>query len=134
MNDFLNNQNINKIKKDIRKKPKLLVKGVVFLFTFLFIAFFIFTTQVIVSNQKSNSWIAHIPIINALKNLAESADKTLKGEQRDRINILLLGMGGRFHEGGYLTDTIILASLDLKNKKIAINPNAPRASADTAHG
>jgi len=120
MNDFLKNQDINQIKKDIRKKPKLLMKGVAFLFTFLFITFFIFTSQVIVSNQKSSSWIARIPIINTLKNLAESADKTLKGEKRDRINILLLGMGGRQHEGGYLTDTIILLSLDLQNKKVAM--------------
>lgn len=120
MPNFLDNNDINGVKKDIRKKPKLFIKGFAFLFTFLFITFFIFTTQVLVSNQKSNSWISRIPIINTLKNLAESADKTLKGEQRERINILLLGMGGKQHEGGYLTDTIILVSLDLENKKVAM--------------
>ncbi|MDA3840447.1 MAG: LCP family protein [Patescibacteria group bacterium] len=120
MPNFLDNQEIKEVKKDIRKKPKLLMKGAAFLLTFLFIAFFIFTTQVIVSNQKPSSWMARIPIINTLKNLAESADKALKGEQRERVNILLLGMGGRQHEGGYLTDTIILASLDLDTKKVAM--------------
>ena len=120
MNDFLKNQDIEEVKKEIRKKPKLFMKGAAFLFTFLFIAFFIFTTQVIVSNQKSSSWITRIPIINTLKNLAESADKVLKGEQRDRINILLLGMGGRQHEEGYLTDTIMLVSLDIEDKKVAM--------------
>lgn len=121
MPDFLQDRdNLEEIKKEIRKKPRLLIKSVSFLLTFIFIAFFIFTSQVIVSNQKPSSWISRIPIINTLKNLAESADKALKGEQRERINILLLGMGGRQHEGGYLTDTIILASLDLENKKVAM--------------
>ncbi len=120
MNDFLNKEEIKEVKKEIRRKPKLLAKGVLFLFTFLFIAFFVFTTQVIVSNQKPGSWISRIPIINTLKNLAESADKTLKGERRERINLLLLGMGGRQHEGGYLTDTIILVSLDLQDKKVSM--------------
>ncbi len=120
MADFLRNKDFEEEKKNTKKKPKLLAKGMLFLFTFLFIAFFIFTTQVIVSNQKPTSWIARMPIINTLKNLAESADKALKGEKRERVNILLLGMGGRQHEGGYLTDTIILVSLDLESKKVAM--------------
>jgi len=120
MTDFLEKSDLNELKKEIRKKPKMFLKGSIFLFTFLFIAFFVFTSQVIVSNQKSSSWISKIPIINTLKNLAESADRSLKGEQRERVNILLLGMGGKRHEGGYLTDTIILASLDLETKKVAM--------------
>lgn len=35
----------------------------------------------------------------------------------DRINILLLGMAGGGHDGATLTDTIIVASIHLKNKK-----------------
>lgn len=35
----------------------------------------------------------------------------LKGEFSDRVNILILGMGGDGHEGPYLTDTIMVASL-----------------------
>ncbi|MEK7532124.1 MAG: LCP family protein [Patescibacteria group bacterium] len=35
----------------------------------------------------------------------------LEGTRRDRINILLLGMGGPGHDGPYLTDTIIVASV-----------------------
>jgi polyisoprenyl-teichoic acid--peptidoglycan teichoic acid transferase len=38
----------------------------------------------------------------------------------DRINILLLGVGGEGHDGGNLTDTIILASFDTKEKKFAM--------------
>jgi len=38
----------------------------------------------------------------------------------DRINILFLGVGGEGHEGGTLTDTIILASFDTKENKFAM--------------
>ena len=38
----------------------------------------------------------------------------------DRINILLLGVGGEGHDGPQLTDTIILASVDTKNDKLAM--------------
>jgi len=120
MPDFLRNTDLNEIKKDIRKKPKMILKFISFLFVFFIISFILFTTQVIISNQKSSSWLTKIPIINHLKNLAESADKKLKGEDRERINILLLGMGGRGHDGGLLTDTIILTSLDIETKKVSM--------------
>jgi polyisoprenyl-teichoic acid--peptidoglycan teichoic acid transferase len=42
----------------------------------------------------------------------------LRKSEPERINILLLGIGGGNHEGPRLTDTIILASLDIKNKKV----------------
>ncbi len=40
---------------------------------------------------------------------------TLNGEGSGRINILMLGYGGEDHEGGYLTDTIMIGSLDPVN-------------------
>lgn len=44
----------------------------------------------------------------------------LEGEGDSRINILVLGMGGNGHPGGSLTDTIIIASIDPKNKEMAL--------------
>ncbi|MDF1497711.1 MAG: LCP family protein [Patescibacteria group bacterium] len=38
----------------------------------------------------------------------------------DRINILFLGVGGENHDGGKLTDTIILSSYDTKENKFAM--------------
>lgn len=35
----------------------------------------------------------------------------IESEKRDRINVLLLGMGGLGHDGPFLTDTIIMASI-----------------------
>lgn len=44
----------------------------------------------------------------------------LKGEGSGRVNILLLGIGGPGHDGADLTDTIIVASIDVVNKKIGL--------------
>ncbi len=44
----------------------------------------------------------------------------LKGEGDGRINILVLGVGGPGHDGGDLTDTIMLASIDPVNNTTAL--------------
>lgn len=44
----------------------------------------------------------------------------LKGEGDGRINILLLGVGGGNHNGGTLSDTIMVASIDPVNKTVAM--------------
>ncbi len=44
----------------------------------------------------------------------------LKGEGDGRINILLIGIGGTGHPGGTLADTIMVASIDPINKKLAM--------------
>ncbi len=47
-------------------------------------------------------------------------DTTLAGEKDDRINILLLGMGGLGHDGPYLTDTMMIASIKPSTKQVAL--------------
>lgn len=47
-------------------------------------------------------------------------DKPLKGEDGGVVNILLLGIGGEGHEGGNLTDTMMVASLDPKNREVVL--------------
>jgi LCP family protein required for cell wall assembly len=48
-------------------------------------------------------------------------DKGVALKQTDnRVNILLLGIGGGSHDGPNLTDTLILASLDRKNNKVTL--------------
>ena len=44
----------------------------------------------------------------------------LKGEGDGRVNILLAGIGGPGHDGPYLTDTLIIASLDPFAKEISL--------------
>ncbi len=53
--------------------------------------------------------------------LAKTVDiNQLKGEGDGRINILILGTGGPGHDGGDLTDTIMLASIDPVNNTTSL--------------
>lgn len=47
---------------------------------------------------------------SGLARLAGSGDKTLTGETSDRINFLLMGIGGAGHDGPQLSDTLIFGS------------------------
>lgn len=58
--------------------------------------------------------------LTQIKNLILSSDRELNGQTEDRINILLLGIGGEGHDGPYLTDTIILASIKPSTKQVAL--------------
>ncbi len=44
----------------------------------------------------------------------------LQGAQDNQINILIIGMGGKNHPGGTLADTIMVASINPKNKTLAL--------------
>ncbi|MCL5410942.1 MAG: LCP family protein [Patescibacteria group bacterium] len=46
--------------------------------------------------------------------------ENLDGEADGRVNILLMGRGGDNHPGGLLTDSMMVASINIKEKKMAI--------------
>lgn len=57
-----------------------------------------------------------VPVLSS-----EKVDPTLlKGEGDGRVNVLLLGIGGPNHDGGDLTDTMILASIDPVNHGVVL--------------
>lgn len=97
-----------------RTKPR---KGF-YVLGFFIAVIIIFSLTVIISGDSSESWVSKIPLIGKLLGVADNKD--LKGEEEDRINVLLLGMGGKGHDGGYLTDTIMLASLKPSTKQVAL--------------
>lgn len=72
-----------------------------------------FTVRVTLSLSKAFSASANgkLPLLTQIQQLIAPPEKSLRGEERDRMNILLLGMGGEGHDGALLTDTIIVASL-----------------------
>lgn len=51
-----------------------------------------------------------LSFLSTITHLVQSGDRELKGESQDRVNFLLMGIGGEGHDGPQLTDTIILAS------------------------
>ncbi|MFA6394175.1 MAG: LCP family protein [Patescibacteria group bacterium] len=99
-------------------KKKKWPKRAVYFLIFLGISVAFFFSQAIISDRSSYSWIKRMPIVKQFNTLVEGADKKLKGEDEDRVNILLLGMGGKGHDGAYLTDTIMLASLKPSEGKV----------------
>ncbi len=80
----------------------------------------VFSGKIIMSSPSATSWIPGINFFNKLKKLVPIADKLLIGEDIDRINIMLLGMGGENHDGGYLTDTMMVTSLKPSTKQVAM--------------
>lgn len=104
------------VRRPRRRWPKILIGLVIILGGFF--AFFYIRHKFMPGDQLS--WVDSIPIIGQVKHLAESADRELKGEDDDRINILLLGVGGKGHDGGQLTDTIMIASIKPSTKQVAL--------------
>lgn len=58
--------------------------------------------------------------LQTAKSLTSASSVDLKGYEAGRINILLLGIGGKGHPGQNLTDTIMLASLNTKTNQVAL--------------
>ena len=52
--------------------------------------------------------------------LGDFSSNNLKGKAQGRTNILLLGMGGKNHPGGMLSDTIIVFSINYSENKIGL--------------
>lgn len=109
-----------KIESAEPKKSKKYLKKFAYLSIFFMIVFFLFFAKASPLKQGSSPWYNRIPLVSQIKYFAEGSDKPLKGEEKDRINILLLGIGGKNHDGGNLTDTIILASLQPSAKKVSL--------------
>ena len=80
----------------------------------------IFAGQVLMSGPSSDSWFNTGNIFNKISHITASINKKLIGEENDRINILLIGMGGQNHDGGYLADTIMLVSMKPSTKQISM--------------
>lgn len=55
-----------------------------------------------------------------VKNFIFQSNNVLEGQDNDRVNILLLGIGGPGHEGPYLSDTNILVSIKPSTNEVAL--------------
>jgi polyisoprenyl-teichoic acid--peptidoglycan teichoic acid transferase len=105
--DFINEK--NKRNKKIRFFTIIIITTIV-----------IFSGKVIMSSPQTSQWIVDNTFWGKIKHLTESSERKLFGQDEDLINILLLGIGGSGHDGGQLTDTIMLASLKPSTKEVAL--------------
>lgn len=56
----------------------------------------------------------------SMQNMVLAMGSDLKQDENGHINIVLLGDGGHLRDGADLIDTIMLASIDSKNKKVSL--------------
>ncbi len=59
-------------------------------------------------------------IFSSVKNLFFNSGGVVEGQKDDRINILLLGIGGSGHDGPYLSDTNIIVSVKPSTQEVAM--------------
>ena len=96
---------------------KILLIGIIFI---IVIVFAVFSSSVVFSDQSLVQNISKLNIFGQVGKLIVSGDKQLQGEQDDRINFVLTGVGGKGHDGAFLADTIILASIKPSTKQAAL--------------
>jgi LCP family protein required for cell wall assembly len=116
--DFLNEQD-RPVKKP-KHKLKFISKLIIYLLIIFVILFITFSIDVITSGENLAKTLGNVGLWGQIKYLIGSEDKKLTGEEEDRINVLLLGMGGVEHEGPYLTDTIMIASFKPSTDQVAL--------------
>ncbi len=122
--DHLTDPKVNLLTKADNQRPKgkkifKVSKFIIYLLVVLIVAFLVFSYQVLFTNNSiTDVFSGKINIFKQLNSLAGGGN--LQGESDDRINFLLLGMGGKKHDGPYLTDTIIFASLKPSTKEAAM--------------
>ncbi len=91
------------------KRP-FVVFGRVLLAMVVFVSVAGATMSYNVSASSDASGFPRFSLFSTIRHLVGAGDRQLKGERDDRINFLLLGIGGKGHDGPMLTDTIIFAS------------------------
>lgn len=66
--------------------------------------------------------VGNVPVIADIRRLVFGTSFGQRGEKLpgDRMNVLLLGIGGEGHDGAQLTDTMMLASINIKDKQVAL--------------
>ncbi|OIO18878.1 MAG: hypothetical protein CO029_03415 [Candidatus Magasanikbacteria bacterium CG_4_9_14_0_2_um_filter_41_10] len=126
--NFLNNspQEPHIIEPSKKKRKRL--------FLFIVVGAILFLSgcvgRVFIENTLSNNPLAYDPVtlepiepeglLSKIKHFVFNKEEPLAGEKQDRINILLLGIGGPGHDGPYLTDTIIIASIQPSTGEVAL--------------
>ncbi|OGY94141.1 MAG: hypothetical protein A2406_01515 [Candidatus Komeilibacteria bacterium RIFOXYC1_FULL_37_11] len=89
-------------------------------FIILIIISFLVANSLSADNNGFLSGVKNSYLVRQITHILSSKEKYLDGEKEDRINFVLLGMGGAGHDGPYLTDTIMIASFRPSTKEAAI--------------
>jgi len=85
---------------------------------FILVGTGVFSYQI--SKNENSGLNKTIRVISGISHFVTNAERQLSGESEDRINIALLGIGGAGHDGGQLTDTIIVLSIQPSTHRAAL--------------
>jgi len=120
--------NINLVQGTIEEKrrPKKkrtflqkLVRSLLFILIAYFIISFFLSSKIIFSQETLGAAISKLPVISQLRSIL-GANDVLSGKDENRLNLLIMGIGGTGHEGALLTDTMMLASVDLSTNQASL--------------
>ena len=90
------------------------------LFLVIFLIGIGFLSKIVLAINSTNSESGEkINFFDQIRHLIINPEKNIIGQEEDRINILLAGIGGSGHDGAYLADTIIIASVKPSTKEVA---------------
>lgn len=110
---MVNQVNISAYKKPKRKVLKIVILSIVLIILGIGV-------WVAISAFSAIKKITAFSAGNNFLSFLGDSRQTLKGESEGRTNILLLGMGGKNHAGGLLTDSIMVLSIEWKTNKVAM--------------
>lgn len=90
------------------------------LFVVLLVFFGLIGYRILAAVNTTVNGNKRVSVLAQLGHLVANRDAQLRGEPEDRVNILLLGIGGAGHDGPLLTDTMILASVKASTGQVAL--------------
>ena len=99
---------------------KNIVKTLFYTMLFLIVGGLVFSYRIATSGTSLSKHNGGTSLFTQVKYFIGFGGDELAGEDGDRINILLMGIGGVGHEGPNLTDTIILVSVNPSDNKVAL--------------
>lgn len=116
--NFLPEQEAKKAEKTDSKRDWKKILAAIAIVMVICIA--VFSSSIAFSNESLIKNLSKLGFIGQMGKLITSADKNIQGESIDRVNFVLIGIGGKAHDGGTLADTIILGSFKPSTKQIAL--------------
>lgn len=102
------------------KPRKLSVKKVLLTVGIFLAALGIALSWNIHSNTEAAGAFPSFSPLALIRSFVGAGEKRLNGEAEDRINILLLGVGGAGHDGPQLSDTMLFASVKPSTKEVGM--------------
>lgn len=94
--------------------------GALVLIIVLTAGWLIFRAVSVINTTKLDGTNKRLTFFQQLTHIVTAKNDRLQGEADDRVNILMLGIGGPGHDGPYLTDTMMVASIKPSTGQVAL--------------